>query len=1037
MAEVKENLIQLEVVYSKLNKALDENINRLNIGATAVENYNKKISVIPSEFQKSLVDIKTKTDAVTISSKKLEQQSIKESNARNALNKQREQAIAQLEKENAKLQASENLYNKLQSKLNSLSNEYKNLAARKELGLSLTSKEEQRYTSLQGRIQTYDKTLKAVDATMGKHQRNVGNYAGSFNPLSNSINQLTREMPAFTYSVQTGFMALSNNIPIFTDAIGNAVKANKELIAKGEPTTSVLKQVAGALFSFQTLLGVGITLLTVYGKEIGNWVSELWGASGALDELNKNQKEFNNSRFQGKKDAQDDILNLRKYLSVAKDVNANEDFRNEAVKKLRSTFYYYFKDLTDAEIKNGKYSESVKELTLALERQGQIELATKINVTNKQKLIDLEKELTALDKLEKAKEKSLKNGVKNNLSAQGLATLSNELNKIQEKRILIENDINKYQKNIIANDSVIFDLKNKTIGLEITEDKQREKKKKDLKELNDLSIEQADFLAREYELRKKILSNGIEANKAIFDNERNTLKERLDAYGLYMQLKEQLVKEDYAEQNRIIDQEYKSQTESINEAYSNQIKAINKGVIDGGAKRIQAETEKNNAISALEKKYFFDRQISYEDFEKAQKAIRDEYNKEVELTTIERFAKIDKANEQALAKLNALKNRSFDVDTLTKETPLSSFKKYFDGKSKIEEDARIESLNRDLEYNKTKLQNLTLTGKTESEEYKKLTSEKIALEMQLQEVKDANQEKQIKDLEEYKRLLNDTFNGFIDDFSGNSGFGKMLDILGGGLDKFKGDAVATALVVSEAFQEAFNTISNTSQANFDAEYGRLEMQRDNAILFAGESSTAKEEIERQYEERRKQIARREAEAQKRLAIFNIAINTAQAVVASLPNIPLSVAIGLIGAAQIAMVSAQEIPAFWRGTENAPEGWALTQEKGAEVITDKYGKVKTYGNDKGAQMTYLNKGDKVYNAQKSEAYINNELAKNGIMPMRQSIVNYSENKSLSKDDFNNGISKLAKSFKSQQPASNTQVFLNNKQINTDYYKGKKV
>jgi len=133
------------------------------------------------------------------------------------LQKAREDAFdkyeAQLNKEQAKLNASANLYNKVQAKLNALSNEYKALATRKELGISLTDKEAQRYTFLQGKIQTYDKTLKAVDATMGKYTRNVGNYASGFNPLSNSINQLTREMPAFTYSVQTGFMALSNNIP--------------------------------------------------------------------------------------------------------------------------------------------------------------------------------------------------------------------------------------------------------------------------------------------------------------------------------------------------------------------------------------------------------------------------------------------------------------------------------------------------------------------------------------------------------------------------------------------------------------------------------------------------------------------------------------------------------------------------------------------------------------------------------------------------------------------------------------------------------
>lgn len=145
--------------------------------------------------------------------------------------------------------------------------------------------------------------------------------------------------------------------------------------------------------------------------------------------------------------------------------------------------------------------------------------------------------------------------------------------------------------------------------------------------------------------------------------------------------------------------------------------------------------------------------------------------------------------------------------------------------------------------------------------------------------------------------------------------------------------------------------------------------------------------------------------------------------------------GALGAAQIAMVSAQEIPQFWKGTDNAPEGFAWTQEKGAEVITDKNGNVKTLGNNKGAQLTYLNQGDKVYKSH--EDYINRELAKNGIMMMGSSISNYSENKSLSKDDFNNGISKLAKTFKSQQHTSNTQVFLNNKRVNTDYFKGQKV
>lgn len=90
-----------------------------------------------------------------------------------------------------------------------------------------------------------------------------------FSALSNSVNQITRELPAFTYSAQTGFMAIANNIPILTDAIARLRAENEQLRASGQKTTPVWKQLIGSLFSWGTALSVGITLLTVYGKEIG------------------------------------------------------------------------------------------------------------------------------------------------------------------------------------------------------------------------------------------------------------------------------------------------------------------------------------------------------------------------------------------------------------------------------------------------------------------------------------------------------------------------------------------------------------------------------------------------------------------------------------------------------------------------------------------------------------------------------------------------------------------------------------------------
>ena len=71
------------------------------------------------------------------------------------------------------------------------------------MGMKLTDKEVQRMDYLKGRIEKYDTTLKAVDATMGKHTRHVGNYERANNGLGMSLAQITREMPAFANSAQT------------------------------------------------------------------------------------------------------------------------------------------------------------------------------------------------------------------------------------------------------------------------------------------------------------------------------------------------------------------------------------------------------------------------------------------------------------------------------------------------------------------------------------------------------------------------------------------------------------------------------------------------------------------------------------------------------------------------------------------------------------------------------------------------------------------------------------------------------------------
>jgi hypothetical protein len=118
---------------------------------------------------------------------------------------------------------------------------------------------------------------------------------GGFNTLNHSMNQITRELPAFTFSMQTGFMAISNNIPMLVDEINRLKIANREMIASGQQAPSMFKTIAGAIFSWQTALSLGITALTMFGSKM---FSSGESSKKATDELEKHAKAVKQLRLE-------------------------------------------------------------------------------------------------------------------------------------------------------------------------------------------------------------------------------------------------------------------------------------------------------------------------------------------------------------------------------------------------------------------------------------------------------------------------------------------------------------------------------------------------------------------------------------------------------------------------------------------------------------------------------------------------------------------------------------------------------------------
>lgn len=212
-------------------------------------------------------------------------------------------------------------------------------------------------------IQQADAKIKELDATIGNHQRNVGNYASGWNGLSMSIQQIGRELPSLASGWRTFFLAISNNLPILADEIKRARIQFEALRKSGQAATPVWKQVVSSIVSWQTALTVGITLLTLYGDKLVKWISGLGKAEKAIKNLYTAQRYLYNVTSTGIEQSSKEITKLNSLYKIATDVTKSTKERNNAVKELKRSFPSHLKNLSDESIKNGEVAKSIKEQT--------------------------------------------------------------------------------------------------------------------------------------------------------------------------------------------------------------------------------------------------------------------------------------------------------------------------------------------------------------------------------------------------------------------------------------------------------------------------------------------------------------------------------------------------------------------------------------------------------------------------------------------------------------------------------------------------
>lgn len=171
-------------------------------------------------------------------------------------------------------------------------------------------------------------------------------------------------------------------------------------------------------------------------------------------------------------------------------------------------------------------------------------------------------------------------------------------------------------------------------------------------------------------------------------------------------------------------------------------------------------------------------------------------------------------------------------------------------------------------------------------------------------------------------------------------------------------------IASQGLSRITTLAFNNRQAQREIEFDAINSWEEEKIRLAGDNEDAKLRIEEEAERKRRVIRRKQAKDNQKETIFQIAIDTAANVIQSIlrnggvpAGLPFGAVAAGLGLAQLALVKAQPLPQFAKGTDNSPEGLAEVGERGRELIRD--GKTGKWAltPDK-STVTYLTKHSQV-------------------------------------------------------------------------------
>lgn len=790
--------------------------------------------------------------------------------------------------------------------------------------------------------------LKEIDSQFGNYQRNVGNYASSWNGLNVQTQQLLRELPSLTMSFNQFFLAISNNLPMFVDELKRASEEFKRMKSEGQTAVPVWKQLLGSLFSWQSALVIGITLLSAYSSEIIDWVASLFRGKKALDEIISVQDKLRTAQKGAIRDTIEERIKLELLYKAATDNKKAMEERIVAANELKSTFPKLFDNYTKEQIMTGNAKDAYRLLT------------AQIIATAKAKRV-MNEVTKAATNYEETEFKRL-----------------NQVYTVEKARA-------EYQKFVdtgLSRTEAGIDAKKKLEAEEATLKALKEQSIQYKNQMNDL----------EKLVDVKALVNDPGKNNKAYDDE----KKKAEEYAEYIKK----ITEDLSKSKiELIADGREREIAEISKEYNDRIKEI-KGRTDEEIElRKNLETLKGKAIAEINDKYDKELlEIEKTNLENRLASIGENSNEEldkrlnlqIQLNNMMRDAEIkdaEKNGEDVVAirmkymqRENSLIMRNLqeriglieaNTDKVVNEQETSALKEaniikkqYANGEiSKEDYEKKLYDIG--VKYAKARLQTLLAEAKAEmalvdinSEKAKELQERINKIQAQIDELNYDDANKKQKEwiykfksgLSEMNDAARDTLGETAGIFEGLSDI--MVDVAEDGKLSFENMAQAVGKIVSgitslmtDIYDAQIENIEKEQEANdeaYDKEIERIEALEENGAISTEEAEARKRVAEDKTAAKNAELEKKKAALQEKQAKWNKAnsiiqagIFTALAITEALPNLVLAALVGAMGAAQVALIAAQPIPKYAKGTKDHPGGLAIVGDGGKKegIVTN--------------------------------------------------------------------------------------------------------